>query len=92
MEKVLILNASRNNFTNDKTGEVITYSNTTIAHWVEESENFLGYVLEEITGKIEDYQILRKYVGKVVNVELIYKKVDKKNYRAKISKIEEITL
>ena len=87
--KVLVLNCSRDTFKDDK-GNVVAYSKTTLGHIAEQS--FFGYVLEELTGKIEDFNVIKNYVGKTVNVELIYKKVDRKNYRAKIEKIEDITL
>lgn len=89
--KALVLNCSRDTFKDDK-GNIVAYCKTTLGHIAEQSENFTGYLLEEITGKIEDYNVIKNYVGKTVNLELIYKKVDKKNYRAKIEKIEDITL
>ena len=89
--KALVLNCSRDTFKDDK-GNVVAYSKTTLGHIAEQSDNFFGYVLEELTGKIEDFNVIKNYVGKTVNVELIYKKVDRKNYRAKIEKIEDITL
>ncbi len=92
MEKVLVLNTSKHEFTNDKTGELVSYCVTTIGHQATEDSNFIGYLLEEITGKVENYNIIKKYVGKICNVELLYKKVDKKNYRAKFSSIENDTL
>ena len=79
MEKVLILNTSRTSFSNKETGEVVAYSTTTIGRRVQESENFCGYLLEEITGKVEDYNAIKRYVDKLVDVDIIYKKVDKKN-------------
>lgn len=90
--KALILNIGKGSFPDEKTGEVIAYSKTTIGVMAENSENFCGYVLEEITGKLDDYNILKKYQGRIVDLELIYKKIDKKNYRAKISKIDGLIL
>lgn len=90
-EKVLVLNCSRDTFKDDK-GNIVAYSKVTLGHTAEQSDNFAGFVLEEITGKVDDYKVIKDFVGKTVNVELVYKKVDRKNYRAKIEKIEEITL
>lgn len=89
--KALVLNCSRDSFKDDK-GNIVAYCKTTLGHIAEQSENFTGYLLEEITGKIEDFNIIKNYVGKTVTLEMIYKKVDRKNYRAKIEKIEDITL
>lgn len=89
--KVLVLNCSRDTFKDDK-GNTVAYCKTTLGHLGEQSENFVGYLLEELTGKIEDFNVIKNFVGKNVNVELVYKKVDRKNYRAKIEKIEEIIL
>ena len=89
--KALVLNCSRDTFKDDK-GNIVAYTKTTLGHIAEQSENFVGYLLEEITGKIEDYNVIKNYVGKTVNVDLIYKKVDRKNYRAKMEKREDITL
>ena len=89
--KALVLNCSRDTFKDDK-GNTVAYTKTTLGHIAEQSDNFLGYLLEEFTGKVEDYNVIKNYVGKTVNVDLIYKKVDRKNYRAKIEKIEDITL
>lgn len=89
--KALVLNCSRDTFKDDK-GNIVAYCKTTLGNIADQTDNFFGYVLEEFTGKIEDFNIIKNYVGKTVNVELIYKRVDRKNYRAKIEKIEDITL
>ena len=89
-EKVLILNTKKASFMKD--GEKVEFTSTTIGRLAEESANFSGYILEEITGKSSDFDIIRKFVNKIANVEYELKKVDRKNYRCKLTKIEEITL
>ena len=89
-EKVLILNTKRASFT--KNGETVEFTSTTIARLVEPTSNFVGYVLEEISGKAQDFDTISKYVNKLVNIEFDLKKVDRKNYRCKLTKIEDITL
>ena len=90
--KALILNVGKGTFMDDKKGELVGYSKVTLGVMAEATENFVGYLIEEITGKLEDFDKIKKYQGRVVDLELVYKKVDKKNYRAKIEKIGGETL
>lgn len=90
--KALILNVGKGTFMDDKKGEMVGYSKVTLGVMAESSENFVGYLIEEITGKVEDFHKITKYQGRVVDLDLVYKKVDKKNYRAKIEKIGGETL
>lgn len=90
--KALIINTKKATFTNKESGEVIGYTNTTIGRMSEASENFSGWLIEEMTGKVADYDILKKYVNKIVELDVDFRKVDKKNYRAKILKVDEIEL
>lgn len=90
--KVLVLNTKKGEFPSEKTGEMISFTTTTIGRIAEESPNFSGYVIEEITGKVQDFETLKKYVGKMVEVDIDYRKVDKKNYRAKLISIDGLPL
>lgn len=90
--KVLILNTKKGEFPSEKTGAMISFSTTTIGRVSEESPTFSGYIIEEITGKAQDFDTLKKYVGKMVEVDIEYRKVDKKNYRAKMISIDGLPL
>lgn len=89
--KALIINTKRGSFT-DRDGSVVSFTSSTIGRMTDQSENFSGYLIEEITGNVKDYDIIKNYVNKVVEVDLDFRKVDKKNYRAKLLKINGITL
>lgn len=89
--KALIINTKKATFKNDK-GDIVVYVSTTIGREAEASDTFAGWLVEEITGKVEDYPIIKSHVNKVVDVDLEYRKHDKKNYRPKLVKIAGITL
>lgn len=92
MEKCFVLNSHREEFINKETGEVVDYCVTTLGKPVQSTDKFVGYMIEELTGKGTDFNVIKNYVGKNVEVDLVYKKVDRKNYRAKLAKIEDVTL
>jgi len=89
--KALIINTKKGTF-KDKDGNIIAFTSSTIGRMAEQSENFTGYLIEEITGGVQDYDVIKNYVNKVVEVDIDYKKVDKKNYRAKLARVNEIIL
>ena len=90
--KALIINTRKASFENKDTGEVVDYCLTTLGHLEEDSNNFSGYIIEEVTGKSSDFEVIKKFTNKIADIDLQYKKVDKKNYRAKIKQIGDIEL
>lgn len=90
--KALVVNTKKGSFENKETGEVVEFSTTTLGHIAEDSDNFSGYILEEITGKASDFEIIKSYTNKIVEIDMEYKKIDRKNYRAKLKKIADVQL
>lgn len=89
--KVLILGTEKIVSNNKETGEVISYTATQIATPIEATENKVGYVVETITGKVGDFDLIKPYYNKMVDVDFDYKLTDsKKNtYKKKFLKIAD---
>ncbi len=92
--KVLVLGTEKIVSSNKETGEVYSYTATQIATPIEATENKVGYIVETITGKVEDFEKIKPYYNKMVEVDFKYKLTDpkEKKYKKKFSKIGDIDI
>lgn len=88
--KALVISTQKNTFTDEKSGKLVAYSKTILASIGTPKENFSGLELKTVVGGIKDYEVIKNYAGKEVNVEFDFKKVDDRNYRLKIKKLNDI--
>lgn len=88
--KVLIINTLKNTFEND--GKVVSYCKTTFGTKAEQSENFTGMFVESVTSSVESYDVIKNYAGREVNVDFGFKSSNGKDYKKKITKIDNIEI
>ncbi len=88
--KALILNTSKRTFINSSNQQMVGYTRTQIGLPKKQTENDIGYDITVITGKVECFNVIKRFVGKEVDIEVSYQKATDNSYKMKIAKINDI--
>jgi len=89
--KVLFLNVSKGTFVDDRDRQV-GYCKTTIAIQGNQTEEYVGYDIRSITGAIEDFDLIKNYIGRQEEVVLEMRPSSKDTYKMKFVQIADVEL
>ena len=87
--KALILNISKGTFTSDD-GRLIGYANCYVAIPGKTTETRMGYEIQKIKATVEQYDLLKPHLGKVIDVELELKASGDNQFKLAFSKIADV--
>ncbi len=89
--KALILNVSKGTFTSSD-NKVYGYANCYIAIPGKTTETRMGYDIQKVKATVEQYDVIKQYIGKQVDVELELKASGDNQFKLAFSKIADIEL
>ncbi len=89
--KALILNISKGTFTADD-GKMYGYANCYIAVPGKTTDTRMGYDIQKVKATVEQYELLKPYLGKVIDVELELKASGDNQFKLAFSKIADVEI
>lgn len=86
-EKAVVLSVDRKAF-KGKDNEDVSFTSTCLGYESEATSDHIGYVVETITSKADDFDVVKLYQNKIVELEFEFKKVGN-TYKKKLIKIAD---